>query len=106
MCTVSDFFINDPPPTAKRAASSSHSRPAFLRHNQPLTNGYKQALAHDFGARGAQAEEIVTMDDSGLRNLNLQRQGGRQRATIEAVADSRNSPQQAANNPASPFEVS
>ena len=47
------------------------SLPPSLRHNQPLTDGYKQALAHDFGARGAQIEEIVTMDDSGLRNLNL-----------------------------------
>ena len=27
---------------------------------------YEQALAQDFGARGAQIEEIVTMDDSGL----------------------------------------
>jgi hypothetical protein len=28
-----------------------------------------QALAHDFGARGAQVEEIVTMDDSEFANL-------------------------------------
>jgi hypothetical protein len=28
-----------------------------------------QALAHDFGVRGAQIEEIVTMDDSEFSNL-------------------------------------
>ena len=28
-----------------------------------------QALAHDFGVRGAQIEEIVTMDDSEFANL-------------------------------------
>ena len=30
-----------------------------------LRRAIAQALAHDFGARGAQIEEIVTMEDSG-----------------------------------------
>jgi len=66
-------------------ARPSPSFPSLL-HNQPLPDAYKQALAHDFGARGAQIEEIVTMDDSGLRNLNLNAKTKPQHQTCHAHA--------------------
>jgi len=41
--------------------------PKKLRGRGLRRASFAQALAHDFGARGAQIEEIVTMEDSGAR---------------------------------------
>jgi len=39
--------------------------PKKLRGRGLRRASFAQALAHDFGTRGAQIEEIVTMEDSG-----------------------------------------